>query len=468
MTAIKSHGKPVEPTIAAIASPPGPGGIGVIRISGSNSLAILETIFSPSRPITSFSSHRLYYGWINDPEADRPIDEVLAVYMAAPHTYTREDVVEIQCHSSYLVMERILALVLRLDAVLADPGEFTKRAFLNGRIDLSQAEAVIELLDASTSQGLDMALVNLQGGLQQDVTAIQQVLVGMRAVVEVAIDFPDDDVEILDAAEMQEQLQGEVIDPLAGLIAVSDQGRIFRDGVSVVILGRPNVGKSSLLNALLREERAIVTAIPGTTRDTIEEVVNIKGMPVRIVDTAGIRNDAGEVEEIGIERARRKMAEADFIFYLVDGSVPLSPDDHLLYDAVRDKSVILVVNKVDVAPADSDEIAAVFPEDLPRVAISATRGDGLAELEQQFFDLVTQGQPWEPGHGSVPNVRQQASLERTLVDSRRLSDGLSHNVSADLLAVDLQAALDNLGDIVGETTTEDVLDMIFTRFCIGK
>ena len=468
MTSIESHGKLVEPTIAAIASPPGPAGIGVIRISGSNSLAILKTIFAPIRPLSSFTSHRLYYGWINDPEGGRPIDEVLAVYMAAPHTYTREDVVEIQCHSSYLVMESILALILRLDAVLADPGEFTKRAFLNGRIDLSQAEAVIELLDANTRQGLDMALVNLQGGLQHDVAAIRQVLIGMLAVVEVAIDFPDDDVEILNGDQMQAQLDNEVIDPLIKLIAASDKGRIFRDGVSVVILGRPNVGKSSLLNALLREERAIVTPIPGTTRDTIEEVVNIKGMPVRIVDTAGIRNDAGEVEEIGIQRARRKMEEADFIFFMVDGSEPLTADDNELYRIIKDKTVILVVNKADVAPADPATLAGVFSDDLPRVMISATRGDGLVELEQEFFDLVTQGQSWEPGHGSVPNVRQQASLERTLVDSRRLMDGLVHNMSADLLAVDLQAALDSLGDIIGETTTEDVLDIIFTKFCIGK
>jgi tRNA modification GTPase len=458
----------VETTIAAIATPPGPGGIGIIRISGSQALPILTTMFTPKCGTTGFFSHRLYYGWIKDPQTNQAIDEVMAVYMQAPKTYTREDIVEVQCHGSYLVLQDILSRVIALGATLAEPGEFTKRAFLNGRIDLTQAEAVIELLQAKTRGGLGLAMSQLQGRLGAVVSSIRTALITLRAIIEVAIDFPEDDVEIINAQAMGEKLERDILLPLQELIRAANQGKIFRDGISVIILGHPNVGKSSLLNALLREERAIVTAIPGTTRDTIEEFLDIKGMPVRIIDTAGIRDNAEEVEEMGIVRARKKLAEADLVLLIVDGTQPPGAADTRLYASVGDKKILLVVNKIDLlACRDSAVFAEAFPA-IPRVFISAKTYEGIADLENTLFALVTGGSDWDPGYACVPNVRQRTSLEKALTAAKRVAEGLRTELPPDLLAIELQSALDYLGDITGETTTDDILDLIFDQFCIGK
>ncbi|MCB2184625.1 MAG: tRNA uridine-5-carboxymethylaminomethyl(34) synthesis GTPase MnmE [Desulfobulbaceae bacterium] len=456
-----------EATIAAIATSPGFGGIGIIRISGSEALSILTSIFSPHNDIPEFRSHTLYYGWIKDTRTGLPIDEVLAVFMQAPKTYTRENVVEIHCHGSYLVLQDILSRIISLGARLAAPGEFTKRAFLNGRIDLTQAEAVIELLQAQTSGGLGLAMSQLQGRLGTLITDIRQSLLSLRAIIEVAIDFPDDDVEIINPATMSEQLSRDIITPLQNLIASANRGKIYREGISVIILGRPNVGKSSLLNALLKEERAIVTAVPGTTRDTIEEVLDIKGIPVRIIDTAGIRDGAEEVEEIGIERARKKLTEADLVLLLLDASQPLVNDDKTLYVSVKDKKTLLVVNKIDIAGRDQSFLDDTFP-DTPKVSISAKTLEGIEELETALLRLVSGGSDWDPGHSCVPNVRQRLSIEGALASAEQVLAGLAVELPPDLLAIELQSALDHLGDIIGETTTEDVLDMIFEQFCIGK
>jgi tRNA modification GTPase len=456
-----------ETTIAAIATSPGPGGIGVIRISGSGSMPILSAIFSPKCGASEFCSHRLYFGWIKNPRTRQTIDEVMAVFMQAPRTYTREDVVEIQCHGSYLVLQEILSQIITQGAALAEPGEFTKRAFLNGRIDLTQAEAVIELLQAKTREGLGLAMSQLQGSLGAMVSNIRSALLFLRAIIEVAIDFPEDDVEIIHSEEMVRRLEQDVSVPLRQLIRSAGRGKIFRDGISVIILGRPNVGKSSLLNALLREERAIVTAIPGTTRDTIEEFLDMKGMPVRIIDTAGIRDDAEEVEEIGIVRARKKLAEADVVLLIVDGTQPPGPADARLYASVGDKKILLVVNKMDIAGHDPAIFAQAFP-DIPRVAISAKTHAGIADLENALFAMVTGGSLWDPGSSCVPNVRQRAALEKALTAAEQVAEGLRTALPPDLLAIELQAALDYLGDITGETTTEDILDLIFNQFCIGK
>ncbi|MBW1791183.1 MAG: tRNA uridine-5-carboxymethylaminomethyl(34) synthesis GTPase MnmE [Deltaproteobacteria bacterium] len=456
-----------DPTIAAIATPPGPGGIGIIRISGSQSLPILQKLFSTARSPAQFISHTFRYGWIKNPETGRIIDEVLAVYMKAPKTYTREDIVEIHCHGSYIVLEEILDQIVKHGASLAQPGEFTKRAFLNGRIDLTQAEAVIELLQAQTKESLGLAMSTLQGRLNEMVGNIRHSLLSLRAIIEVAIDFPEDDVEIINATKMRDQLAREVIRPLETLISSADQGKIYREGISVVILGRPNVGKSSLLNALLKEDRAIVTATPGTTRDTIEEVLNIRGMPVRIVDTAGIRDHAEQVEEIGIERARQKLSSADLVLFLIDACEGITENDRSLYQTIEGKPLLLVLNKIDVGSMDPHQCPAEFGNH-QCVAVSATQHKGIAELEQEIFKLVTKGQQWDPGHSCVPNVRQRSALKKALDSTWLITTGLGNNMSADLLAVDVQSALDHLSDIIGETTTEDVLDMIFDQFCIGK
>ncbi|MFA6283228.1 MAG: tRNA uridine-5-carboxymethylaminomethyl(34) synthesis GTPase MnmE [Desulfurivibrionaceae bacterium] len=458
-----------EATIAAIATPPGAGGIGIIRVSGPHAHAILQQLFQPKNPSPTFISHRLYFGAIVHPQTHAVIDEVLAVYMRAPQTYTREDVVEIHGHGSYLLLQEILAQIVTFPATrLAEPGEFTKRAFLNGRIDLTQAEAVAELLGAKTKEGAHLAVNQLRGGLHGEIWKIRDALVSVRAIMEVAIDFPDEEVEILDAQALKSRLVQEVENPLVTLLARAEGGKIIREGVSVVILGRPNVGKSSLLNCLLREERAIVTEIPGTTRDTIEECLDIKGVPVRIVDTAGIRETSEAVEEIGIRRARQKLGEADLVLLVLDGVEGVQDEDRALFAVAADKKVVVVVNKIDRAIGlELGPYQEAF-SGVPVVAISATTGEGIRTLEDAVYAAATGGQGLQEPGVAAPNVRHAAALQRALGAVQQVGAGLAADLPPDLLAIDLQGALAFLGDIIGETTTDDVLDMIFAEFCLGK
>lgn len=459
-----------EPTIAAIATPPGSGGIGIVRLSGPDAAAILARLFRPRSPVATMVSHKLYYGWIVEPVGQEAIDEVLAVHMRAPHTYTREEVVEIHCHGSYLVLQEVLALVLAAGARLAEAGEFTKLAFLSGRLDLTRAEAVADLLQAKTRAGMRLAVAQLQGVLESKVREISAALLGMRAVVEVAIDFPDEEVEIIDAELLLTRLAEKVRAPIRELLAACRQGRIYREGVAVVIIGQPNVGKSSLLNALLREERAIVTPIPGTTRDTIEEYLDIRGLPVRIVDTAGIREAEGQVEALGIQRTREKQADADLVLLMVDGSQPIREEDRQLLASAAGQERLLVINKIDLAGAEGvARVQAAF-SGVETVAISAKSGSGLAALEEAIFRLATGGAELarEPSQGCAPNRRHQIALEKALQASEQLGAGLAAGLTPDLLAIDLQEILDHLGAIVGYTTTEDVLETIFGDFCLGK
>jgi tRNA modification GTPase len=466
-----------EETIAAIATPPGPGGIGIIRISGPLALPIVKNIFHPRYKTSSpaFESHRMNYGYIHAPISFEVIDEVLVVFMQSPHTYTREDVVEIQSHGSYLVLQEILSIIIAHGARLAQPGEFTKRAFLNGRLDLTQAEAVLELIEARTDEARSVAVGQLQGRLYEEVSTIQKNLLTLRAIIEVAIDFPEDEADIIDSAGMSGKLRDEVGAGLEKLITRADEGKIFREGISAVILGRPNVGKSSLLNTLLEEERALVTPVPGTTRDTIEEIVNIKGMPVRIIDTAGIRHTSETVEELGIQRARAKLADADLVLFMLDASEPLTSEDQALYNSIKQnrkkQKTLLVLNKIDVAISTNTEHYRTDLGNDDIVAISAKLHTGITELKDSVFSLITgraKGPGWDPGAAAVPNIRHKTALQKALAACRGAQQGLETNISPDLLAIDIQSALDHLGDIVGETTTEDVLDLIFEKFCIGK
>ena len=456
-----------ETTIAAISTPVGAGGIGIIRMSGFQALSLLKAIFQPKDSSCTYRSHRLYYGHICHPDQGKILDEVLAVYMAAPQTYTREDIVEIQCHGSFLVLQNVLELILANGASLAAPGEFTKRAFLNGRIDLTQAEAVIDVLSAKTRKGVDLAQEQLSGALYRKIDPIRQSLVQMRAVIEVAIDFPDEDLEIIDHSALITQLEQDVAAPLKKLLQSADRGRLYREGISLVIAGLPNVGKSSLLNTILQEERALVTSIPGTTRDSIEEVVDIQGMPVRIIDTAGIRDDAGEVEELGIQRARNLINEADLILFLIDGSRELTEGDRTLYAQVKHKPILPVINKIDLCGSPIPDLSA-FPGMGECVKISARKQTGIEDLKQAVFAKVTSGNDqWEEG-GCAPNVRHKQALITAVEASDRVMFSLEGGLTNDLIAVDLQECLDFLAAIVGETTTEDVLDVIFEQFCLGK
>ncbi len=457
-------------TIAAVSTPPGAGGIGIIRISGDQALSLLQTVFTPKNTSCRFRSHQFYYGHIRQPGDGTIVDEVLAVYMAAPHTYTREDLVEIHCHGSFLVLQNVLELLLAEGAVLAAPGEFTKRAFLNGRIDLTQAEAVIDVLSAKTRKGVDLAQEQLSGALFKKIDPIRQSLVRMRAVIEVAIDFPDEDIEIIDHSGLLARLAEEVTQPLKTLLNSADRGRLYREGISLVIAGLPNVGKSSLLNTILQEERALVTAVPGTTRDSIEEFVDIYGMPVRLIDTAGIRDDAGEVEELGIQRARELINKADIILFMIDGSREVTDGDLKLYTQVRHKPVLPVVNKIDLC---SNRVPSLAPfDDLGKidnvVKISAREQTGIEQLKQAIFAMVTSANDqWEEG-GCAPNLRHKQALTAAVKAADQLNLSLEAGLTNDLIAVDLQECLSCLAEIVGETTTEEILDVIFAQFCLGK
>lgn len=457
---------PDTPTISAISTPPGAGGIGIIRISGPDSLAILKSIFIPAQSDCPFDSHRFYYGTINEPHSSKLLDEVLAVYMEAPRTYTREDVVEIHCHGGFLVLQSVLELILFEGAQLADPGEFTKRAFLNGRIDLTRAEAVIDILSARTRKGVDLALEQISGKLYKEIDGLRSILVEVRALLETAIDFPEEEVEIADHDSIHSRLQDEVVHPLQRLISRADSGRIVREGIAIVIVGRPNVGKSSLLNTLLQEERALVTPIPGTTRDTIEEYIDIGGIPVRIIDTAGIREDVEEIEQLGIQRARESINRADLVLFLVDGSVKITSDDVALFETVAHKPVLTVVNKCDLKTVlVQGEYGQILDGS---VVVSAREQIGLDRLKQQIFSRITGGKEQWQEEGCTPNLRHKLAMEQALEALNRVCEGLKTGLTNDLITIDLLECFDRLGEIVGETTTEDVLDVIFEQFCLGK
>lgn len=464
---------PSDDTIAAIATAPGVGGIGVVRISGSAAGAILRRLFQPHRPENlhadgSLPSHKLCYGTVQSRDGV-VLDEVMAVFMQGPHTYTREDVAEIQCHGSYLVQQTILAEILAAGARAAEPGEFTKRAFLAGRIDLTQAEAVIDLLQAQSMGGVELAVGQLQGRLHERITAIRDALVEVLAIVELALDFPDDETDILDADRLLSQLQEQVEQPLQTLLALADQGRVIREGVKAVIAGRPNVGKSSLLNQLLQEERALVTEIPGTTRDTIEELISVHGIPVHLVDTAGIREHKDAVEELGIERARQKMGEADLVLFVVDASQGLTEVDQALYSSLGERKRVVVLNKVDIADKALLQDLGDFFAPAPLVQTAAKNAVGIIQLRETVYQTII-GEVEEMGEriSCAPNLRHKMVLEKTLAACEQVKQTLLMAGPADLLAVDLRAALDYLADIVGLTTPDDVLDVLFTRFCIGK
>jgi tRNA modification GTPase len=410
---------PATDTIAAIATPPGTGGIGIIRISGPEAFSLLEKLFVPAKPRSRFISHTLYYGTVINREG-QILDEVLAVYMRAPNTYTREDVVELHCHGSSLVLQTILRTIFEWGGRPAEQGEFTKRAFLAGRIDLTKAEAVLDLLQAQTDAGARLAINQLRGQLFDRLDEIRRQLIAILAVLEVAIDFPDDDVEIFNADETAGQVQSAVIEPLERLINQAEQGKIIREGVKVVIAGRPNVGKSSLLNALLQEERALVTPLPGTTRDTIEERIAIRGIPVHLVDTAGIRMHQDPVEALGIERAHRKIDQADLVLFVVDGLAGMGDPDLQLYQSIREKRHLVVVNKRDlVTEGQLATLAHEFPGS-PVLMISARHGLGIDELaEAMYRAIVAERGEFTEQLTCAPNTRHRAVLTQTIEGCRK-------------------------------------------------
>jgi len=455
-------------TIAAVATPPGAGGIGVVKISGPQAISIALPLLHPPRESSLLRSHHLYYGSVVDPDSQKPLDEVLFSVMRAPHTYTREDIVEIQAHGSRCGLGAILELVLKRGARLAEPGEFTKRAFLNGRIDLSQAEAVIEVVNAQTAEGLELAARQLEGHLSHAIEAIRDSIKDILVEVEVAIDFPEDVDEILQPEAFVKRMRQDVTGPLETLLEHYDEGHVYREGIAAAIIGCPNVGKSSLMNRLLQKERSIVTAVPGTTRDFIEETVNIKGIPLRLIDTAGLHDTEDALEAAGVRFTRQRLDEADLVLFMVDCSSPIADEDIRIYDLVRNRKTILVINKIDLGDARVAQEVAGLLQGLPWVKISALYNEGIDSLKDAVFrEATSQGGPADLP-SVVPNLRQKVKIEKALDASREALEGLNVRMPAELVAVDLREALDALGEIVGVTTTEDILDQIFSRFCIGK
>ena len=456
-----------EDTIAAISTPPGEGGIGIIRLSGQRALPIVEVLFSASRKqsLLTASNFSLQHGYIIHPETHKTLDEVLVSVMRSPHSYTREDVVEINCHGGMLALQQVLEVVLSQGARLSTPGEFTKRAFLNGRIDLSQAESVIDVIRAKTDAGLQLAVQQLRGKLSNQVNQIREQLVQLLASIEASIDFADEDIELISYTQIHENLQHS-LEAIERLLAGAQEGKIVRDGMSVAIVGKPNVGKSSLLNLFLQEERAIVTPIPGTTRDTIEDVLNLNGIPLRLIDTAGIRESFDEVERLGVERSRRIIQQADMVLCMFDGSVPWAVEDENFLKMVAHKEKFLILNKIDLpARLSVEAIQTRLPAPVPIFRVSLTEQQGIEELKQAIVTKVMHV-PLESV--MVTNVRHKQALlsaQKSLLHAQQSTDSA---MSQEFIALDLRDALNHLGEITGETTTEDLLDRIFSTFCIGK
>lgn len=470
----RDRGDTVKPllhddTIAAVATAVGEGGIGIIRVSGPAAVAIAGRLFRAAggRSAEDQPSHYAAYGRIVDPDGGQPVDEALLLVMRAPRSYTREDVAEIHCHGGPMPLKRILALVLAAGARLAEPGEFTKRAFLNGRLDLSQAEAVIDVIRAKTDASLRMAVGHLSGAFSARVREFRHDILRLIAHLEAAIDFPEEDIEEL-AAEDVAATADKLVAAIDALLATAQTGRILREGLATVIIGKPNVGKSSLLNALLGETRAIVTDIPGTTRDLIEEYINIAGIPLKVIDTAGIRETADTVERIGVARAREVTAQADLLLLLLDASAPLSADDKEVMGLLAGRQALVLVNKTDLpAVIDMDEVARHAPGKQV-IRISATEGTGVAELERAIVDMVYSGAVSQAEGAFVTNLRHSRILQAARDRLAEARVTAAAGLPPDCIAVDLRAAWEALGEIVGETVGEDIIDQIFSQFCIGK
>jgi tRNA modification GTPase len=461
-----------DDTIAAVSTPPGEGGIGIVRLSGKEAISIVDRIFvSPAGKLPSgVRSHSVIYGFIKDPDTSEKIDEVIVTVMRAPRTYTREDVVEINCHGGMLPLRRILGSVISRGARPAEPGEFTRRAFLNGRVDLSQAEAVIDVIKARTEQAERMAIQQLEGRLSAEITALRDSVAESCALVEAYIDFPEEEVELPDSAGFISSMQ-DILDRLSALSRSFEEGRLFREGAAMAIVGKPNVGKSSLLNTLLKKDRAIVTDLPGTTRDIIEEGLNIDGIPVRIMDTAGIREAHDLVEAEGIRRSLAAIEGADIILAVYDASRVLDRADRQIIGKVNNKKTISVINKWDISNGDFDA------EDnglniYPTVKISALRGEGIDVLKDTIVAALLSNKAM-PGQDSaadllITNVRHKQLVDGAFASLWQARGTFEKGEPLEVTALFLREALNSLGEIIGVVTTDDILNKIFSEFCIGK
>ena len=460
----------LDDTIAAVSTPVGEGGIGIVRLSGRDALKVADRIFlsKDGKMPSSFRTYTVHYGHIAEKSTKRLIDEVILTVMRSPGSYTKEDVVEINCHSGIASLRSILDLVLKNGAMLAEPGEFTKRAFLNGRIDISQAESVLDIIKAKTDLSLKAALNNLGGLLSKKIEYIRNELMGVFTRIEASIDFAEEeDIDALSPKDILNRLK-RAKKETETLIATARKGKVLRQGVKTVICGSPNVGKSSLMNALLRESRSIVTRIPGTTTDTIEETINIKGMPVVLVDTAGISRSRHPVAKQGIERSHFSIKEADLILFVTDHGRKIEKRDLDIIAKIKDKEIILVINKKDLAKRiNVNAIKRKLPKK-PIAYVSALNGSGIGDLEKAIQNIIFKGKVTAADMISVSNDRQLEILNRSLEAIKKAISGCEDSLPADCIGVDVRSSIEALGEITGQTITEEALDRIFSEFCVGK
>ena len=455
----------MEDTIAAISTPPGSAGIGIIRLSGPESFLILDKVFQQKNPAKERKSHTIHYGHIV--EKGRIIDEVLVSVMKAPHTYTREDIAEINCHGGPVVLQKVMKLLLENGARLAAAGEFTKRAFLNGRLDLSQAEAVMDMISAKTERELAGFAVHLSGELKRKVTALREKMIQLLANIEVGIDYPEYEFETLEQPVMIVGIK-DILQEVETLGATYENGRLIKDGIRTAIIGKPNVGKSSILNALLRANRAIVTDIAGTTRDTLEEYYYLNGLVLKLIDTAGIRESRDTVEKIGIEKSLESIQQADLILFVLDSSSDLAAEDHRILEEIRDKKCIFILNKVDlVSKLDRRYFAEHYPAAV-LIETSALTGYGIDQLEQIISDLFALGQLEQSDGLYITNLRQKEALLDAAAAMKQAIASVQAGLSEEFWAIDLKTAYLELSKILGESVEDDVVSQIFARFCVGK
>ena len=456
-------------TIAAISTAPGEGAIGIVRISGDLAISIASSIYQcGTKKLEEQKTHTIHYGHIVDPKSGEIYDEVMVSVLRAPKTFTREDIVEINCHGGIVAINRVLQLVLRMGARLAEPGEFTKRAFLNGRIDLSQAEAVMDLIRAKTDKSMQLAMRQLDGQLSNLIQNLRQEILNTLAQVEVNIDYPEyDDVEEMTLQLLREKTQ-QVLQGIRALLNTASQGKILRDGLKTAIVGRPNVGKSSLLNVLLREEKAIVTDIAGTTRDTIEEYVNVRGVPLQLIDTAGIRETDDIVEKIGVERSRKALKEADFVLLLLNQSETLQEEDIRLLETTKGMKRIILFNKTDLPSKLSTEDIAPYAKEEEIVTTSMLNKKGIDQLEEKIAGYFFQGQMNERDATYLSNTRHIALLEKAEQALVEVQNGIEMEMPVDLIQIDFTRAWDLLGEITGDSVQDELLTQLFSQFCLGK
>lgn len=454
-------------TIAAISTPLGEGGIAVIRVSGDEAVPLVERVFRSKTKLSDAETHTVHYGFIIEPASAEKVEEVLVTLMKAPRSFTMEDVVEVSCHGGIVSVKKVLDLLLQQGIRLAEPGEFTKRAFLNGRIDLTQAEAVIDLIRAKSDRAFKVALKQVEGNLSKQIKHLRYVLVELMAHVEVNIDYPEHDVEEMTNAFIKSKCDTVMLE-IDRLLVTAEQGKILREGIETAIVGKPNVGKSSLLNELAQENRAIVTDIPGTTRDVIEEFVNVGGIPLKLLDTAGIRETTDIVEQIGVERSKTALAEADLILLVLNSNEELQLDEIVLMKQLAEKQTIVILNKIDLSrKLDIDQVLSYFPQERI-VELSLIENKGIDNLEKAIATIFFEGKLESSDLTYVSNVRHISLLKQA---KRSLHDALEANeqyVPIDMIQIDIRAAWEQLGEIIGDSVGESLIDQIFTQFCLGK